>query len=151
MAGVVIGTFIRDPVKVMVLSFLLHYVMDFIPHRAQRPIQSVKDKGIKGLRGQSKRELAIKSLEPLLGNFVVWSYLAFADPTLRATIFLGGFFGWFPDLFVFLEWRWGFPRPWPFGILEKKFHKHRSDFWGIAPQIVVIIICAALMVMHLYK
>jgi len=148
-SGAIIGTVIPDPILICIISFLFHYLLDFVPHKAASPLDMVKAHGVRGLRHHPKKEIFFKTIEPLFANLIAWLYFALSPTDLRLNIFLGAFFGWLPDLLVYLEWRYGIPRPWPFGYLERRYHQHRKDVWGQLPQIAFIVACLTIMVNYI--
>ena len=79
-------------------GFLLHYILDAIPHWNQKPVLGYKESGF---NGAVKADLFIKATEPALG-LVLTTYLIFTqNQNIILAMVLGAFFGWFPDLLVF--------------------------------------------------
>lgn len=104
LAGAVIGKLIPNFLVVIILALLSHYLLDFIPHY---PTHAVKGY-VRGLKRINKKDLLIKSLEPIIGiSLVIFIGVLHQDKTFF--IFLGSFFAWLPDFVQFIGWKFNFP------------------------------------------
>ena len=85
------------------ISLLSHYLLDIIPHYNPKPIKGYLEKG---LLKSDKKDLLIKSLEPLMGILVVGYSAFYLNRDIFWIMILSAFFAWSPDLIVFLRWRY---------------------------------------------
>ena len=98
LTGAAIGKATGNPWIAGVLSFIFHHVLDSIPHYNPRPIKGFMEDGLKG---SDRRDLVLKSLEPVLAIIITLYLIALNRSDLRTPMVVGAFFGWLPDLFVF--------------------------------------------------
>ena len=134
--GAAIGAATGNIYLAAVLSFGTHYLLDAIPHCCWKPVKNYKEGG---WEKADKVDLIIKSIEPVLGILITTYFVYHAPSNLVMPMIFGAFFGWLPDLLVFLEWKFGIQRPKPLKMFEEKFHHHLSSFWGIVPQIIFVL------------
>lgn len=142
--GAAIGALIKEPLLVGPISFSVHYLLDAIPHYAPQPVKGFKTGGLKGTHF---RDLAIKSVEPLIGVILVTILICRATDSLVLSMVVGAFFGWLPDFFVFLEWKYNLNRPWPFRNFEIKTHRHANGIRGMLPQVVTLAVSIAVILL----
>lgn len=134
LTGAAIGKLTGNVYLTIPLAFLTHYFLDAIPHHNQKPVKNYKELGFKGA---DKVDLLIKSSEPLAG-LLVTAYLIFGyNQSALATMVLGAFFGWLPDLLVFLRWKYGVRLPYLIVKFETTLHRHTTFKKGILSQIIV--------------
>jgi len=131
--GAAIGAATGNIYLASVLAFSTHYLLDAVPHWCQKPVKNYKEGGWKKA---DKIDLLIKASEPVLGILLTAYFVFHAPAHLVMPMIFGAFFGWLPDLLVFLEWKFGIPRPKPLKVFEQKFHKHLYSFWGVVPQVI---------------
>lgn len=135
--GAAIGKATGNIYVTIPIAIVSHYLLDAIPHYAPKPVRSYKDKG---LRGADKKDLLLKGLEPLLG-VVLCSYLIYLTNNSRLAMITGGFFGWMPDFFVFLDWKYGVKFHLPLvHRLETMVHRHIYSVIGLVPQVVILVL-----------
>ena len=98
LTGAAVGKITGNVFLAIPWLFLLHYILDAIPHWNQKPVLGYKESGF---NGAVKADLFIKATEPALG-LVLTTYLIFTqNQNIILAMVLGAFFGWFPDLLVF--------------------------------------------------
>lgn len=117
-------------------SFISHYILDALPQYNQKPVGGYL-KG--GFKGSNKRDLIFKSIEPIIGVGIVGYLVMISEIRVAPLIVLGAFFGWLPDLLVFIKWKYNIELR--FKILEKieqKFHKHTSFLLGSLLQLAIL-------------
>ncbi len=141
LAGAALGAIFKQPILVVPIAFSTHYLLDAVPHYAPKPVKNFKEKGIKGM---SFFDMAIKAIEPVLGVILVAMLIQSAPTDLLVPMALGALFGWLPDFFVFLEWKYGINRPWPFRDFEIRTHRHIGGIRGILPQILAAVIAVVI-------
>lgn len=135
--GAAIGKFVGDPFLTIILAFVTHYLIDWIPHCQAKAVKGYREHG---LLGCDKKDLALKSIEPVLGLILLF-YLVSKHDGSAGIMLLGAFFGLLPDLLTFVEWKYGKrARPPYIADFERKFHRHIGVI-GIIPQILVMILC----------
>jgi len=134
--GAAIGKATGNLFLAIPLAFVSHFLLDAIPHYNPKQVKSYLEKG---LRGVDKKDLLLKSIEPLIGISIV-GYAIYMQSELALVMSLGALFGWLPDLFVFLEWKFNGNS----GIIRKietYYHKHtKSFFFGVVPQILISVL-----------
>lgn len=112
--GVVIALLVKQPLLVLPLAFLSHFVLDAVPH--WDPL--IGDLKSQKFSGVGKEGLLIIATDFLiafdLGLFFVWRALegcSAPDPALATTIFFAAIFANLPDglmtPFIFFGKRWG--------------------------------------------
>lgn len=131
--GAAIGVATGNVYVASVFAFGAHYLLDAIPHWSWKPVKNYKEGG---WRKANKIDLMIKSFEPILGILFTTYFVYHAPSYLVMPMIFGAFFGWMPDLLVFLKWKFGIPSPKPLQVFEEKFHKHVDSFWGIVWQVI---------------
>lgn len=136
LTGAAIGAATGDIYSAAILSFGTHYLLDAVPHWCWKPVKNYKEGGWKKA---DKLDLIIKGLEPLLGIILTTYFVHQVPNNLVMPMICGAFFGWLPDLLVFLEWKFKINRPKPLKIFEEKFHRHLYSIGGIIPQILIMI------------
>lgn len=139
--GATIGKYFQNIWVVIVLAAVSHYVLDFIPHFSPKEVKGYKKNGFSG---SNKKELILKSVEPLLGLVLV-AYLIFVINKENAFVMaVGAFFSWLPDGLTFASWKYHInwlgrilPRP------GNKLYNRKNDSFliGVLPQIIVFILC----------
>ena len=69
LAGAVIGKYFQNPILIIILAFVSHYILDFIPHYSIKAVIGFKEGG---LRNANKKELIKKGMEcaPKSGQIV---------------------------------------------------------------------------------
>lgn len=134
LAGAVLGKYIGNTWIVIVLAFAFHWVLDAIPHYKMVKINSLAKGSKEKFR---KRELLFKSIEPLVGIALT---LYFVISAHSINMFLGAFFCWLPDFFVFLNWKSEGKHFKFLAHKNDKWHRHTKFLIGIIPQIVVIVV-----------
>ena len=135
LAGAAIGKITGNAYLAVPVALASHHVLDFIPHYNQKPVKGYLENGFKGAH---KIDLFLKSLEPVAG-LIAGIMLMLANPAeLRLPIFIGGLFGWLPDLFIFLDWKYGFGRNGFMRKLDRRFHRHTPFIKGNVVQAAVI-------------
>ena len=134
LTGAVIGYATGDIVYASVLSFAVHYLLDAVPHACWKPVKNYKEAG---WRGADKVDALIKGAEPALGIAIVAYFASQVPSELLAPVLFGAFFGWFPDLLTFLEWGFGWKRPYPLREFELRYHRHLNTLTGVLPQVAV--------------
>ena len=120
-----------------VLSFVFHHVLDSIPHYNPKPVKGFLEGHIKG---SDKHELVLKSLEPALAIIVTLYLITLNRSDLRIPMIVGAIFGWLPDLFVFLDWKFNNRFAKFFSRIEKRFHRHTTFLPGTISQILISLI-----------
>lgn len=134
LAGAAIGKLAGNVYLAIPIAFFSHYLLDAVPHYNQKPVINYKELGFKGA---DKTDLLIKALEPAIG-LALTAHLIFGIPQATTLpLYLGAFFGWLPDLLVFLEWKHNIPTPSLIQKFEKAFHRHTNFINGILSQIIV--------------
>ena len=135
LTGAAIGKLTGNWWSAILLSYAFHHIFDSIPHYNPQPVKGYLEGH---LGGADKRDLILKSLEPALG-IAATLYLIFSNPLdLRSSMVLGAVFGWLPDLFVFLEWKFKKRFARFFTRIEKHFHQHTSFLPGMLSQIFIM-------------
>lgn len=116
------------------VAMVSHYLLDMIPHYNPKPVKSYKEKG---LCEANKKDLLMKSLEPLIG-IALLGYFISLNETLGLVMITGAFFGWLPDLFIFLEWKFNIIcRPRLIKNFETVCHYHITFIIGTIPQVII--------------
>ncbi len=135
LTGAAIGKVTGNIYLAAPLAVVSHYALDFIPHYNPKPVKGYLEKGY---TGADKLDLVLKALEPAIG-LAAGIFLVVANPPeLRLPIFIGGLFGWLPDLLVFLDWKFNIGKDNFIRKVEKKFHRHTSFAKGILIQVCMI-------------
>lgn len=101
LVGAAIGKYVESPELVMFLAFFSHYILDMIPHYSMNHIPGYKEHGLKGVR---KKELLVKSIEPVLGTVFSVAVIVVSSGD-ASNMALGAFFGFLPDLLTFIVWK----------------------------------------------
>ncbi len=131
------GKLTGNPWSAVFISYTLHHLLDAVPHYNPKNVKGHLENGIKKL---DKKDVALKSIEPAIG-ILVTLYLIFSNMTdIRVPMILGSIFGWLPDLFVFLNWKFKNKITRIIVKIEKRFHKHTTFWPGILPQIAIVVI-----------
>ena len=144
--GSAIGHIIKNPVIAIILAFLSHYFLDFLPH-IEYPIENIKNKQWP----KSLPEFLNIALDFSLGILLIF---IFSNPALpagrQAIVFITAFFSILPDGFNFLNLLF------PNKLLKihdnshEKIHFYKnktkiSVFWRITSQIAAIIVSVILL------
>lgn len=130
-AGVVLGTIIGNPIVVVPVALLSHFVLDSVPHW-QETLAPYKPTWKTYVR--IPIDLAIALLVVLLA---IWQ-----QPHDALAIWLGAIFASAPDLDVMVV---AFPQL-KHGVVEKFWNWHcaiqreTASLWGLAPQFAVLIV-----------
>ena len=143
--GAAIGKAADDPVVAALLAFGSHYILDAIPHYAPKPLKRFRKDGLKDSR---KLELFFKSIEPFLGLVLTAIMVFHFNPDKIVPMISGSFFGWVPDLLVFLDWKYKIPRPKAIAEFEDKYHAHVSFLKGLP---TFFLVCAGCLVYLIIK
>ncbi len=139
--GAAIASIIKNPILAVILAFLSHYLLDFIPHNEYN-VEDIKSKHWK----KSLPDFLKICLDLLSGILLIFLSLNLtALPADRqAIIFVSAFFSILPDSFSFLNYLINSK------ILktvsnfhQRKVHflrknKKNPSFWRIASQILII-------------
>lgn len=138
--GAAIGRHVDSFLAVVLLAFFSHYLLDIIPHRSMSAVNGYKENGLKGVR---KKELLIKSIEPVLGITITIVFILL-NSDYAANMAIGALFGFLPDFFTFIIWKKDLkkfdklvPRP---GI--KWYRQSKTLAWGVATQVAVFIVAS---------
>lgn len=119
------------------VALISHYLIDTIPHYNPKPVKSYREKG---LGGADKKDLLLKALEPLIGIGLL-AFLIYMKDHLAVVMIIGAFFGWLPDLAIFLEWKYNIKcRPAFIRQFETAFHPHTSFVVGSIPQVIILVV-----------
>ena len=135
LVGSAIGKATVNIYLTILLAFFTHYIFDAIPHYNPKPVKNYLELGFSGA---DKKDLAIKSIEPVIGIALTFFILRFSSQNLRWPIAVGAFFAFLPDFLLFLKWKYGikyFPNK--IHELEKASHWHSSFLPGIMTQLIV--------------
>ncbi len=133
--GAAIGKTTGNIYLAAILSFFIHYLLDFVPHYNSKPVKGYLEHGLSGI---TKLDLFIKSIEPALG-LGIGLYFVFGNHiNLGLPIFIGGFFGWLPDLLVLLDWKFKIGTDSFIRRIDKRFHRHTTLLRGTWAQILII-------------
>ena len=144
LAGSAIGKGTGNIYSAALLGFAAHYLLDSIPHYNHKPVKGYHEHG---LMAAHQKDILLKSIEPIIG-VVLTFYIIFANPIeIRPPIVVGAFFGWLPDLLVFLDWKFGMGRNSPLRRIERKWHHHTDFVKGLVPQVIL----AALILLYFFK
>jgi len=143
LVGALIGKTFSSLVLVIIIAILSHYILDFIPHRSPRAVKGFKERG---LRGANKRDLILKTVEPIIGIIVI-VYLIFGlNKEFAGLMLIGSFFAFFPDFLSYYAWKYDMKRfkrflPVHGGML---YNNSKSLIVGILTQVIVGIIVLVL-------
>lgn len=120
------------------IALLSHYLLDIIPHYNPKPVKGYQEGGF---LKSDKKDLMVKSLEPLMGILVVLYSAFYLNRNIFWIMILSAFFAWLPDLIIFLRWRYGVNIPLPLvGKIERDWHRHTSFLTGTLIQIFIFLI-----------
>lgn len=139
--GALIASKIQNPFWAVILAFLSHYFLDFIPHN-EYPIENMR----KGLRKESLPDILRITLDFLSGILLISIFTNMAPVILTAV-----FFSILPDGFTVLSSV--FPNKFlklHDNLHRKKIHflkkKKIFAFWKIFSQVSIIIISVSLLI-----
>ena len=133
--GAVIGKAAAENIYFSIpIAFLSHYFLDIIPHYSPKPVKSYLEKG---LLWANKKDLILKSVEPLFGLFLVFYFIFVYNENFVWPMALGAFFGWLPDFLVFLKWKYSI-KIHPQFLKNNIAYRHISFFPGIIIQIFIL-------------
>jgi len=133
--GAAIGKATGNVYVTIPVALISHYIIDVIPHYNPKPVKSYREKG---LWEANKKDLLLKSLEPLIGIGLL-SYLIYLKYNSALVMITGAFFAWLPDLLIFLEWKYNINcRPALIRKFEMAWHPHTSFVWGTIPQVIIL-------------
>jgi len=138
-AGAAIGKATGSFWLAIPISVISHYLLDIIPHYNQKPVENYLEKGF---LGSNKKDLLVKSIEPLVGIFLVAYSAIYLNPNIAWVMIVSAFFGWLPDFLVFLRWKYRVNII-PFSLFKKfeeKCHHHALSLQGIAIQLIIFIL-----------
>ncbi len=145
LTGAVIGKYIQSIWLIIILALISHYVLDFIPHHSPSEVQGYLENGIKGC---SIKDLLLKSIEPIFG-LILLGCLIFLNKEKTIPMIIGAFFAWFPDLLVFIGWR--FDINWLNEIVPRHgnifYNKTKSLIIGIFTQAIIFISAITLLIL----
>jgi hypothetical protein len=136
LTGAFIASKIHNPILVIPLIFISHYIEDWIPHW---------DVGTGLSTGKRKKSTAIKLelVELVITLGLVWAFTYVAAPAPAWHIWWGLFVALVPDFMEaprnFLKWEPGFLKA--FNNLHGQFHHSTPNMLlGLLPQVVVVAI-----------
>ena len=119
-------------------SIISHYILDTVPHYNQKPVKNYLEKGF---LGSNKKDLIIKSIEPLVGIFMVVYSAFYLNPSIAWIMLISAFFSWFPDFLIFLKWKYQINVPFPLlKKFEEEWHHHTSFLRGTIIQLIIFIL-----------
>ena len=95
-----------------------------------------------GWKGANKKEVLIKSIEPVSGILIVAVFMVL-NPDFAFIIFMSAFFSIAPDFIVFLSWKFG---DGGFIEVEHIWHHHSGFVLGMIPQVLVFILAVGLLI-----
>jgi hypothetical protein len=133
--GALIGLYIKNPILAVILAFLSHYFLDFIPHN---------EYSISRVRSKSWKEACLDLLKIIL-DFSIGFLFILLLLNGRPIIFFTAFFSILPDGFSVLSML--FPNK--LFDLHNKFHRKKihyfkykkiSNFWRIFNQTIIVVI-----------
>jgi hypothetical protein len=139
--GAVIASYIKDPILAVILAFLSHYLLDFIPH-IEYSIKNITEKNWRN------------SLPDFLRVFLDFSFgilLILFFSTKTPIIFIAVFFAMLPDGISLLSLATKNKILENYNYLHQKrihFFKYKkvSNFWRIINQVAVIVVFVLLLV-----
>jgi hypothetical protein len=141
--GAAIGKYFNNLWIVIPLAIASHYILDFIPHSQWGPVRNYK----KGrFRGCDKKDLILKSVEPILG-ITLTIYLVLANSTIFWPMLLGAFFSAAPDILLYPGYMYN-------SKIAKAIHRGKNSKWhnhtifikGATTQIIVILASAVILI-----
>jgi len=131
--GAVIASYIKNPILAIILTFLSHYLLDFIPH-AEYPIKNISEKDWKK---------SLPDFLKILVDFTTGAVLIFIFSAKTPIIFICAFFAILPDGLTVLSAI--FPNRFLAMhnfVHSKKIHvlktKKISNFWRILSQAIIV-------------
>ena len=141
--GAAIGKSAQNAIAAIPIAIISHYLLDTIPHYNPKPVRSYQERGLGGV---NKKDLLLKGLEPLMG-VILLCYLIYCSPGDRLAMATGAFFGWLPDFFVFLKWRFNINcLPLFIRKFETAYHRHIPAMVGTLPQVMLSLVAIFYMV-----
>jgi hypothetical protein len=143
-AGFLIGSLVQNPIAIVILGLISHYLMDAIPHWDPKLVH-VNGKRMSSKSDWDAQPVAIKRqviLVVLLHIPLIIYFISFLNDSTRFSyILLGGIAAIFPDVWdltagIFLH------------MPHMHFFKHKHITWkkGVFMQTLFIIVCLMLVV-----
>lgn len=139
--GAAIGKMTGNLWLTIPMAFVSHYFLDAIPHYNQKP---VKDYLEKGLAQADKKDLFLKSIEPVMGLVLVFCSIFYFSNKNALPMIVGAFFGLLPDLLLFIKWKYNIEtRPVILRKAERDWNIHTAFIPGMIPQFIILLLAAS--------
>lgn len=131
--GVVVGVAIKNPVAIIPIAFLSHFVLDALPHFGRHP----------KFKNWNSNFLYLLAADAAL-CFAVYLFALYKWPNLWLSITLGAFFAALPDFMWLVYGKKDLPKNWFYKFSQKIQWGERS--WGMIIEIPFFLTMLAVLI-----